>query len=357
MAGSNHSGEDMEAGRTNRAEQQTRIWAQSENGKEFNGDVILVVEAARDIEDNDFANAQVGLHGIRGSSIGGTGVIGLSSQLGDIDIALATKVGVFGGGDTGVRGQGRTGIEGIGFSGGTGHGSSGGTGIVGRGGKRSAGAFHGAGVIGLVGSRPGDEPVGDHNLISGAGVFGRGVEGERDTRPSPGVIGQGGTPLAGSSAVPGVVGLSVGLGILPDLPELDTGVYGLGETGVTGSGVTGVAGHGDEMGVFGTGTTGVKGAGTEGRGGVFTSERAAQVQLVPSPGARIVEQSAFIPTVVSDPRQSGPSLPRTGRGGDLMSLADDQGQCTFWFCVHSGNSDNPAKWTQVLLGPRFDGSA
>ena len=50
MAGSDESGEDMEAGRTNRAEDQTRIWAQRENGEDFNGDVIFVVEAARDID-------------------------------------------------------------------------------------------------------------------------------------------------------------------------------------------------------------------------------------------------------------------------------------------------------------------
>ena len=51
MAGSDHSGQDMESGRTNRAEDQTRIWAQREGDGEFNGDVIFVVEAAREIED------------------------------------------------------------------------------------------------------------------------------------------------------------------------------------------------------------------------------------------------------------------------------------------------------------------
>src|SRR3954452_7412239 len=119
MAGSSKSGQDMESGRTNFAEDQTRIWAQVESGEEFAGDVIFVVEAARDIDDDDFVKPGSGLHAIRGSSVGGTGVIGLSSQTADIDIALATKVGVFGKGLIGVRGEGNPGVEGVGFSAGT----------------------------------------------------------------------------------------------------------------------------------------------------------------------------------------------------------------------------------------------
>ena len=108
-----------------------------------------------------------------------------------------------------------------------------------------------------------------------------------------------------------------------------------------------------ETGVYGSGHTGVKGFGFDGRGGVFVSQRDAQVQLIPSQGTRIVEQAAFIPTVA----RLGPSLPRTGRGGDLMTIADDQKECTLWFCVRGGNTNGPAKWTQVLLGPAFDGRA
>jgi hypothetical protein len=127
----------MEGGRTNRAEDQTRIWAQRPSDEEFNGDTIFVVEAARDIEDDDFAFVSPRLHGIRGSSNGGAGIIGLSSPLGEIQIALATEVGVFGKGPTGVRGEGRAGIEGIGFP--VGPGLGGGTGVLGRGGRRADG--------------------------------------------------------------------------------------------------------------------------------------------------------------------------------------------------------------------------
>lgn len=411
MAGSDHSGQDMEAGRTNRAEDQTRIWAQREQGESFNGDVIFVVEAARDIEDDDFVNVSPGLHAIRGSSVGGTGVIGLSSQVADIDIALAKKVGVFGKGDTGVRGQGNPGIEGIGFSGGTGDGPGGGTGVVGRGGRRSEGDPHGVGVVGLGGSHRGDAPA-VPELVAGAGVFGQGVEGEGARKPGVGIIGRGGDPLPGGSVAPGIVGLSRGIGLNIDIPALDTGVFGLGGTGVTGFGTVGpgvrgnggpegpisegdpeklqagVVGEGGavlddvgrmihgagvigvardeapltfaetgETGVYGAGRDGVKGIASEGRGGIFQSERSAQVQLIPARRPDRNEQAAFIPTVIADPGQLGPELPREGRGGDLMSVINDEGQCSLWFCVRDGTREGPARWAQVLLGPLFDGRA
>ncbi|HEX4963608.1 MAG TPA: hypothetical protein VF173_22460, partial [Thermoanaerobaculia bacterium] len=132
---------------------------------------------------------------------------------------------------------------------------------------------------------------------------------------------------------------------------------------VHGTGVIGFAGEvralpyaeAGETGVYGAGQVGVKGAGSTGRGGVFASERSAQLQLVPAPRTRIVEQESFIPTVATEPGRLGPSLPKAGRGGDLMALSDDQGQCSLWFCVHGSRRDAPARWTQVLLGPAFDG--
>jgi hypothetical protein len=44
----------MEAGRTNRAENRTKIWAQREADSDFDGEAILVIEAAVDIEDDDY---------------------------------------------------------------------------------------------------------------------------------------------------------------------------------------------------------------------------------------------------------------------------------------------------------------
>jgi hypothetical protein len=113
-----------------------------------------------------------------------------------------------------------------------------------------------------------------------------------------------------------------------------------------------------ETGVYGVGQNGVKGIGAEGRGGVFQSEHSAQMQLVPArrpPQGK--EQASFIPTVIADPSRLGPELPREGRGGDLMSIVDGEGQCSLWFCVREGTSNGPARWAQVLLGPSFDGRA
>jgi hypothetical protein len=393
MAGSNKSGQDMEAGRTNRAEDQTRIWAQCENGEQFNGDVLFVVEAARDIEDDDFVDVSPGLHAIRGSSVGGTGVIGLSSQVADIDIALAKQVGVFGKGNIGVRGEGNPGVEGIGFSGGAGDGIGGGTGVVGRGGRRPEGELQGIGVVGLGGSHPGDAPVTPDLVVAGAGVFGHGAEGEGGTSPGAGVIGIGGDPLPGGSVAAGLVGLSHDINAVSASFALDTGVFGLGGTGVTGkgtvgpgvrgsggpvprievdpeelqAGVVGEAGvgldqigrtiHGagviglardkapltfaetGETGVYGTGQTGVKGVGAAGRGGVFESDQIAQVNLTP-----LFNQ---------------PNLPCEGKAGDLLVVSplkpgdedkSEQGVASLWFCIRSQTQERgPAVWARVAF--------
>jgi hypothetical protein len=351
--------------------------------------VIFVVEAARDIEDNDFVKAS-GLHAIRGSSDEGAGVIGLSSLVADIDIALANKVGVFGKGKTGVRGYGNPGIEGIGFSTGTGDGAGGGPGVVGRGGRHSDGNFHGIGVVGLGGSHPGDAPavgmevVPGARAVAGAGVFGQGAKGEGVTSPGVGIVGMGGDPLPGGSTAPGILGLSLGVG-----------VSGLGETGVTGQGTVGpgvwgrggpdgfvgetdpeklqagVVGEGGEAinpytdrlihgagviglarnkaplsfaetgdtGVYGTGKTGVKGVGAAGRGGVFKSDQLAQVNLTP----------LFNP----------PNLPCEGEAGDLLVVSPlKQGDvakshddvASLWFCIRSQTKEHgPAVWARVAF--------
>src|SRR4051812_29348460 len=120
MAGSDESGEDMESGRTNRAENRTRIWAQRNNGESFEGPAIFIVETAGDIEDDDFekpADTQT-IHGIMGSGNGtGAGIIGFTKrhlnddpqeELSAVDFKHAEGVGVFGKGITGVVGQGAT---------------------------------------------------------------------------------------------------------------------------------------------------------------------------------------------------------------------------------------------------------
>ncbi len=354
------------------------------------------IDRGADIFGNEF--------GIRGASANGAGVIGESEN----------QVGVEGRGETGIVGHGLRGpgVEGIG---GNFFGREPEAGIIGQGGRRrpdrpeEARSLHGPGVVGLGGSR--SRELSDADEIAGSvGVFGQGAEGEAERRPGAGVVGRGGA-ISGGAVAPGVVGLTRSALDLGVMEPRDTGVFGRGATGVTGQGTTGPGVHGvggpgglvgeaspetlqagvvgesgsalapgnggiihgagviglagdlrplsfaetGETGVYGAGKTGVKGVGSEGRGGVFVSERSAQVQLIPTRGPRIVEQATFIPTVATEPGRLGPPLPRAGRGGDLMTISDDQGQCTLWFCVHDGTGNSPARWTQVLLGPAFDG--
>lgn len=415
MAGAEQSGEEMQTGRTNRAEDRTRVWAQARQGEPFEGDAIFIVEAAGDLEDDDdFVNASNRTHGVRASGVAdGVGVVGLSAPDTGADVSMRSQVGVLGMGPTGVVGEGSVGIEGVALGRPPFDGLAG-AGVVGRGARRGiAGAeadrAHGPGVIGLGGSRDRALAV-DDVLRAGAGVVGQGANADERRPPAAGVVGRGGTGGERATA-PGVVGVAGGASFgLEGLAGRDTGVFGFGGAGVTGQGTegpgvlgrggpagalgettaetlrpgvvgrageglaaeggvihgTGVVGLADdrplppypeagETGVYGAGRTGVRGFGSEGRGGVFASDRAAQLQLVPRPGTRIVDQEALIPTVAVDPGRLGPPLPSAGIGGDLLASADDQGQVHLWFCVRSGTPGTPARWTQVLLGPSFDG--
>ena len=115
--GSDHTGEDIEAGRTTRAENRTVIWAQTEKGSDFDGDAILVVEAAPTVADDDYklVNESFPAHGILSSGMGtGTGVVGFNRkaplltppapavELTPTDLRNARSVGVFGKGFTGA---------------------------------------------------------------------------------------------------------------------------------------------------------------------------------------------------------------------------------------------------------------
>lgn len=129
---------------------------------------------------------------------------------------------------------------------------------------------------------------------------------------------------------------------------------------------TGV-GHGESLsgpfsapldtGGFGGGQDGVNGLGLAGRGGIFQSQRSAQLQLVPARGRRMPEGESFTPTNVAAPGRQGAELPKSGLAGDLMSVIDEQGDCTLWFCVKGETEGAPSRWAEVLLGPSFDGQA
>jgi hypothetical protein len=77
------------------------------------------------------------------------------------------------------------------------------------------------------------------------------------------------------------------------------------------------------------------------------------VQLVPVQVKQMRREPPLIPMAVPIP-----ALPKTGVGGDLMSVrVVDKGPCTLWFCVSEGAKGGPARWAQVVLGPLFDGTA
>jgi hypothetical protein len=140
-----------------------------------------------------------------------------------------------------------------------------------------------------------------------------------------------------------VIGLAGGVPI-PNISETgNTGVYGAGTTGVSGQGIT-----------------------ASGRGGMFKSTHSAQVQLVPQPlpitFMSPVTETSFTRIPAGNESNETLQLPRDGQGGDLLTLMDNQRQCTLWFCVRGalrgadGNITSDAEWAQVLLGPSFKGS-
>ena len=133
MAGASGSGEEMQTGRTNRAEGRTILWAQVPPGQSnFNGPAIMIVEVAKDAEDpDDYEDGDSFVPSNRFDGLIATGWSGGGA-------------GNFGGtpGGTGVIGRGGrnegTGVLGLG--GGTpepGNGGAGGIGVHGLGGPQA----------------------------------------------------------------------------------------------------------------------------------------------------------------------------------------------------------------------------
>ena len=294
----------------------------------------------------DLDNANRRLHG--------TGVIGIGggrSRLQNQE-AVIGSVGVFG---QGAEAEFRT-VDG------TVHGPiTPGAGVVGRGGEfvpldPNAEGAPAPGVIGFAGGTDGliqigAVGVGDVGVygvggtgVRGAGIKGAGVEG----------LGSNGDGFAASRGVvgPGVIGRGGSSFDLNNTPS-----HGAGVIGIASDAPLPPFSATREIGVYGAGQIGVRGAGAEGRGGIFQSDFSAQIQLIPAKGRPIAEQTEFTPTVIADPGRLGPELPRGGRGGDLMTIVDDKGQCTVWFCVRDRSDIGAARWAQVLLGPLFDGRA
>jgi hypothetical protein len=355
VAGSSESGEEVQSGRTNRAEDRTRFWAQRPEGESFEGPAILIVEVAGDIGDDDFekpADSQ-DIHGIMASGNGsGTGVIGYSrrhmnddpqEELTALDIEHARSAGVFGKGIAGVVGQGDTTAN---ASGGQSDIESG-AGIVGRGG---AGRGPAAGVVGFAGGTtltPSVQGAGVFGVgptgVMGWGEDGIGVEGFGG-RLKPGVAGIGGAGRdrdGRDMRGPGVVGIGNNDNAAwTDEQARGTGVVGIGVDGVHGIGSRSFLGQDDQL-----------SSGPGGRGGVFQAERNAQVRLVPEEADEAGERPRLTPFSPA----AYPSLPKAGLRGDLMSVVDRSGQATLWFCVTE--VEGVAQWARVGLGDLFDGTA
>ncbi|MFF7725877.1 hypothetical protein [Streptomyces sp. NPDC008001] len=132
--------------------------------------------------------------------------------------------------------------------------------------------------------------------------------------------------------------------------------FGVEGTSTLASGVRGTSEQ--AVGVFGEGSPVVMGNGPgNGNGGVFESEKGAQLRLPPR---RLDPLGPTAPTtpqaVIVNDRRHGPGLPKNGQAGEFTTLDDPAGACTLWFRV-SGPGPGPARWAQVLLGPAFDGRA
>jgi hypothetical protein len=318
MSGADESGEDLEVGRTNRAQNRTKLLAQASEDGNFDGGwilggAILFVDQAMEVEDDFKVIINQDFHGIVSCAIGaGAGVIGFSrretildssDQLEELtmeDHENAQSAGVFGKGDHGVVGQGWN------------------EGVVGR------------GTVGVLG----EGMVG----VSGQGRDGAGVEG-KGGKSAVGVQGTGG------ELAPGVKGIG-GKGVVGKTPQQGVGVVGIGE----GTYFPSFDNH-YGTGILGYGTTGVYGLGNKGRGGVFESVGMPQARLIPQKTRtlrRLLQIGSIVPTL--------PQLPKDALPGDLMTVLDTLDQCTLWLCVGKDQS-GPAKWSQVQLGPIFPGTA
>ncbi|MEV4927067.1 hypothetical protein [Streptomyces roseoverticillatus] len=211
-------------------------------------------------------------------------------------------------------------------------------------------AVHATGTVALpTGEALGTLPPGNGLVAVGAnGVVGYSQDAARDA--------------AWEAADPSAVcGRATGIGVRGKGD--DGGVRGESENnfGVEGASTlaSGVRGTSEQAaGVFGEGSPGVMGNGPgNGNGGVFESEKGAQLRLPPR---RLGPLGPTAPTtpqaVIVNDRRHGPGLPKNGQAGEFTTLDDPAGTCTLWFCV-SGPAPGPGRWAKVLLGPAFDGRA
>lgn len=193
-----------------------------------------------------------------------------------------------------------------------------------------------------------------------SGVVGRGVTGVAGyARPAPrdqvkeqetraGVLGVGD---AGAHS-PGVAGFGE-IGVTGSGTQC--GVRGRGETGVrgetlfsegvhgvskaTGAGVVGESKDGPGVIAQSQGDVGLRAESAAEVGGIFSSAKVAQIELVP---------------LMAETPDTTARLPEAGRLGQLAALSDDSVTCRLYLCVEA-QEGTPAKWAEVRLGDPIEG--
>jgi hypothetical protein len=307
MAGATEAGDDFEVGRTNKSEERSLLVATNGDPNGYQTDFVLDVS-------------------VEGNRI-------VTKNPDGVDAIHATGTMSFG---TIPEGNG----------------------VVGRGLN---------GMVGYVHSAPRDRNA-ERDVHVGAfgaggsaspGLFGRGVNGVvgyEDSAPRnptwegadpTGVIGNGGNAgfgVRGIGGNGGVKGESVNSAGVQGISQLSPGLAGRSAEGI---GVVGASDRGP----------GVFGSSSQDNGGVFQSNRSAQIFLIPNDIGQLNSAFPVTPQAINV-ADRGPALPRHGRGGEVMAMKvmamkDNRGACTLWFCVADGP---PARWAQVLLGPAFDGT-
>jgi hypothetical protein len=306
VAGASGAGDDFEVGRTNESEERSLLVAINGDPDGYQADFVLAVSVAGNAILTKSWSGVDAIHATgteelpTGGAIGtipeGNGVVarGLNGVVGYVHAAPRDRND-----ERAVH-----------------------AGVLGVGTTASPGVF-GRGANGVVGYSDGAARDIAWEAAEASGVCGQalgvGVRGKGD---SGGVLGE-------SSSSAGVTGAS----------DLGPGVDGRSNDGI---GVLGQAGRGD----------GVTGISDEGIGGVFESRRSAQAWLLPREIDDLGPASVVTPTAFLSKEGSLP-LPKAGRRGQLLMVADASDHASLWLCISDGP---PARWAQILTGPALPGT-
>ena len=229
----------------------------------------------------------------------------------------------------------------------------------------------GVGVLGTVQLELGVGVVGENNAstnknggqaigVLGHSSIGTGVQGVSD-RLAGGAIGVEGLANAGDGAT-GVHGQA---NFNDGFSRSSVGVFAESDAGMA---IKANSPHG-VGGVFDATVKGLvpppvqpQGLPPPGRAGVFGSDSAAQVYLVPHQPLKQPALNQTIPVQSLITKGLAAEFPANGQAGDLLCTTmrgtppRDVEIATLWFCEKGGtDKNNPAHWRQVILGQVFSG--